>query len=155
MMEEKISGTIPPLWEEDPSTVENIDKRVRDGFKEIFVRFKGRSIDDEVLQEFSVSIIDMMRRVSEDIGEEDPTKYVRVVVIRPDDGSMTTLLVDFEPKTPRLRNARTVVHRRSEEGRAPIYCAYIDPLKTISGWGPTPFHAMADLEKHHGDKENH
>lgn len=136
----------------EPVTMETVAERIKEEFAELFERYKGQPVTERVMKEFSSGMVDVLMRISMEIGEDNPMDYIRLVVTSPDDDP-TVLFVNFEPKTERLRDARTVLHSTGEEGRAPIYCAFVDPQRTISGWGPTPIHAMADLERMHGDRE--
>jgi hypothetical protein len=133
-------------------TVEEIETRLNEQLQKIFHQFKGREIDGDTRSEFQEALVEMLTEFSKGIGYGNPMDHVEVIVAR-DDNNPQMLFVNFEPLDPRLRTPRMKIARHvttGEEGRSPIYCAVVDRNLKISGWGPTPIHAVADLQRNHG-----
>lgn len=133
------------------ATVETVAKALNVGIQEIFERFRGSVVNDRTVHNFRIELENLLTAVSTDVGEESPLPFINII-IETDKSEPSTLFVSFQPKTTRLGTPTIVEHTAGKEGRAPIFCAFIDQRRQISGWGPTPIHAVADLEKIHGDK---
>lgn len=134
-------------------TVENVKKYLNSGLQKIFGQFRGEPLTDQTKHTFKTAVVNLLTEVSMALNERDATELVEVVVAT-DENNPTMILVSFEPRSPHLKNAKIVQHTPEAEGQAPIYAAYVGIDRARSGWGPTPFHALADLERNFGTKEN-